>query len=109
MAALVVNKINRSTGLVEPTKAAASGGGDTFTNDGATSLEVDNGGGGAITVTVDAVKDCDQGFDHDSVVSVGAGETRRIGPFPKSIFGSTPDVSYSGVTSVTVAAVSNAT
>lgn len=88
------------------TMAAATGAGDSFTNDGNTLLVVNNGSAGAITVTVDAVSACSFGFDHDASVSVAAGATEYIGPFPKNRFGSTVGVTYSSVTSVTVAAVS---
>lgn len=90
---------------VGPTYVAAGAGGDTFANNGNTMLHVKNASGGALTVTVDSQKTCDQGFDHDVVVSVPAGSERMIGPFPVSRFGRTASVSYSGVTSLTVAAI----
>lgn len=106
MAELAVQQITRS-GL-NPAFTAAAGGGDTFDNDGATYLHVKNGGAGAITVTINSQKPCDQGFDHDITVNVPAGGERIIGPFPRDRFNNDSGevaVSYSGVTSVTVAAV----
>lgn len=99
---------------LNPSYAAAGAGGDSFPNDGATFLHVKNGGGGPITVTIDDVgsasPEAAAAFDPDPDVSVPAGEERMIGPFPKDRFDATDgtgvNVSYSGVTSVTVAAVS---
>lgn len=103
MATLAVQEITLAG--VDPTLAAAAGGGDDFPNTGREYFDVNNGSGVAINVTFDAVRQCNQGFDHDEVVSVGAGQRRRIGPFPPSRFGPSVAVSYSGVTSLTVAAV----
>lgn len=96
------------TGL-NPSFVAADVAGDTFPNDGRSYLEVVNGGGGAITVTIDDLRSvAPEGaaaFDPDPDISVPAGETRKIGPFEKSRFdddASVVAVSYSGVTSVTV-------
>jgi hypothetical protein len=103
MAVLVVQSTSL-TGLA-PAFVAAGAGGDTFANDGATLLHVKNGGGGSIDVTVDSTQQCSHGFDHNVVVAVPAGGERVIGPFPTRRFGETASVSYSGVTTVTVAAV----
>lgn len=108
MADLTVSTISR-TGITEPTKVSAAGGGDTFTNDGKTFLAIANGSGSAITVTVNAQKNCDQGFDHDVAHSVGAGAEKWIGPFPKGIFNGASNkasITYSGVTSLTLVPVS---
>ena len=97
-------------GLTEPAEVAAAGGGDTFTNDGKTFLKVTNGSGGGLNVVANAVKDCDQGFDHDNDVTVGAGATVYIGPFPKSVFNgaaSKTSLTYpGGVTSLTLKPIS---
>lgn len=88
--------------------AAASGGGDVFPNDGETSLHVLNGGAGSITVTVAAQSPCNQGTLHDSVTTVGIGAEAFIGPFEKKRFNNTSGqaaITYSGVTSVTIAAI----
>lgn len=103
MAELTVQVIAQA-GL-NPSYGAAAAGGDTFENDGKTYLHVKNGGAGSITVTVDADKNCDQGFDHNASVAVPAGGERIIGPFPLHQYPAKPSVTYSGVTSVTVAAV----
>ena len=105
MAAITVEKI--VVGGTQPTFVAAVGP-DTFPNDGAkTMLTVDNGGGGAITVTFDGTGTGPTdavAFDDDVATSVGAAEQWTFGPFPKSRFTSVVTVTYSGVSSVTVAA-----
>lgn len=106
MAQLTIQTI-ATTGL-NPTYSAAAGGGDAFLNDGATYLHVKNGGGSSINVTVNSVSACDQGFDHDLVVAVPNAGERIIGPFPTGRWNDTSgnvNVTYSGVTTVTVAAV----
>jgi hypothetical protein len=106
MAVLAVQQVAMAG--IAPTYAAASVGGDTFANDGHTVLHVKNGGVGSVTVTVDSVTACNQGFDHDSAVVVPAGGERYMGPFPTRRFSNASgvaSVAYSGVTSVTVAAL----
>lgn len=91
-----------------PTFVAAGADGDTYTNAGVTYLFVKNDGPAAIEVTIDSVRKCDQGFDHDEKVTVEAGTTGQLGPFPFSRFnnaGQKVAVSYSDVTDVTVAVV----
>lgn len=103
MASLTVLK----TGLAgaDPTYVAADVAGDTFANDGNTLFHVKNGSGGPLVVTVAAASPCNHGFEHDVVVSVPATDERIIGPFPVQRFGRTVSVTYSGVTTLTVAAI----
>lgn len=103
MAALTTQQISPA-GLTSTTLTAANGGGDTFTPDDRTFLHVNNGSGGSINVTLAAVQTAS---DHNSVipanvVAVGAGVRMLIGPLPASIY--TGAITYSGVTSLTVAA-----
>lgn len=111
MATLSIQDIT-DAGL-DVTLSAADAGGDTF-NQGARSdvfLYVDNGAASSVTVTVTAantskeVPNWGEMTVSDVSVAVPAGEFRLIGPFPLGPFTSTPDVSYSSATSVTVAAV----
>ena len=88
------------------TYAAAAAGGDTFANDGNTVIHVKNGGASPITVTVDSVQMSNFGTDEDVVVTVANGSDKLIGPFSVARFGRTPTVTYSAVTTVTVAAIS---
>src|SRR6478736_1945942 len=88
---------------------AANAGGDTFQNDGRTLLRYKNTSGAPITVTVDdptSVLAGAQAFNPDVqfVVPATTGDV-TIGPFPPARFGDVLAVTYSGVTSLTVAAV----
>lgn len=106
MAALTVQKIAKA-GVI-PTYVSAAGGGDTFVNDGETFFHVKNGGTASITVTFDAVGKVQGLSITDLDVTVANASEKMIGPFPRQIFdqGTTGvGVSYSGVTTVTVAAV----
>lgn len=108
MADLTVQDIPADgTGLVV-TYAAAAAGGDAFVNDGRTRLRVKNAGAGSINVTINSQRACNQGFDHDEVAAVAAAEERELGPFDTGRFNDSTgkvQLTYSGVTSVTVAAV----
>lgn len=95
------------TGL-NPSFVAAAAGGDEFLNSGRAFIYVKNGGGSSINVTVDSQAPCSQGYDHDAVVAIPAGEERMIGPFPKDRFNDASEkvqITYSGVTSVTIAVI----
>jgi hypothetical protein len=92
------------------TAAAAAVGGDSFVNTGVEFFYVKNGSGGALTVTFDSPGTCSFGLaasaSHDLAVSVGAGVEKIIGPFPRDRFSDangSVQVTYSGVTSLTVA------
>lgn len=94
------------TGLT-PAFTAATVAGDSFINDGRAFLHVKNGGVSSITVTINSVQKCSQGFDHDLILDVAAGADKIIGPFdPKRFNDETGKVvvTYSDATSVTVAA-----
>ena len=96
------------------TYANAAGGGDVFPNDGKTVLHVKNGGGSSINVTITAqttaatVPGMGVVAKSNRVVAVPAGEDRMIGPLPTKAFNNSSNqaaVSYSAVTSVTVAPI----
>jgi len=107
MAALAVLRLDPdSPADVEAAFAPASAGGDTFANDGRTYIYVANDGASPITVTIDSPRACSYGFSHDVSFSAPAGERRQAGPFNPSRFGAVVSVAYSGVTDVTIAAVS---
>jgi hypothetical protein len=105
---LPVQTITRA-GVVR-TLTSAAGGGDTFLVDkDATMLYVFNGGGGSITVTI-ATPGTLSGFAiGDVAVTLTAGTERFIGPLPSAYFADPAtghaSVTYSGVASVTVAAL----
>jgi hypothetical protein len=90
---------------LDPAFSAADAAGDTFANTGREYLHVKNGSAGSITVTVDAIRSCNYGFDHNASAALPAGGERVIGPFERHRFGASPDITYTSVTSVTVAVV----
>lgn len=84
---------------------AADVAGDKFENKGNAFLIINNASAAAITVTIDSVKKCSQGFDHDLSISIAAGTEEKIGKFSTERFNDENDlisVNYSDVTSVTV-------
>jgi len=94
------------TGL-KATYAGCTEAGDAVVNDGRIFLHFVNGATEAI-VTVDSVRPCDQGSDHDVVVTVPANEEKMIGPFNKDRFNDANaklQITYSNVTTITVAAI----
>lgn len=88
---------------------AGASGGDTCPNDGKTILHFKNTSAGAITATIDSVRPCDQGFDHnqDVVVAATTGD-EMSGVFETARFGGTLAITYSAnpPTGLTVAALS---
>lgn len=95
--------------------SAAAGGGDQFANpsDARTYLHVNNGGGGSITVTITAQVASAQVPGKGLMTkangggSVANGAAKVFGPFPAEMFNDANgnvQVTYSGVTSVTVGA-----
>lgn len=109
MAVLAKRTVSRSGVALAP--AAASGGGDSFQNDGTIFVYIKNGGGGSITATaaipllVDGVA-----IASGKQVTVGAGAEVLFGPFPTSTYNDVNgnvNLTYSGVTSVTVSAISS--
>lgn len=87
------------------TSTAASAGGDSFPNTGKEFLVIKNGGAAAITVTLDIQQTVDGQAVTDKTVSVAAGATVLIGPFPTGIYNDANgrvNITYSSVTNVTV-------
>ena len=106
MATLAVQKIVR-TGL-ELVPVAATGGGDAFPNDGKTFIYVNNASGGDITVTIVSQQTIDGLAVADKAVIVTASDARYIGPWPIPLYNDANglvQLTYSGVTSLTVAAL----
>ena len=103
MATLTHQNISRAG--VQPSLVSAAGGGDEFLNSGKEYLEVTNGGGGSITVTIETQATVGGNAVTDDDIVIGAGETHKIGPFPPTIYNDNNgfvQVTYSGVASVTV-------
>ena len=107
MPALAPEKVTEA-GLVA-TYTAANAGGDTFENDGKTIIHAKNGSGSPITVTVAAETAATEkaGFGTltkaNAAMSVAAGGEEFLGPFPTIAFGRIADLTYSDVTSLTIA------
>jgi hypothetical protein len=107
--ALTVSEIT-SDGITD-TLAAANADGNRFSNDGKTFLEVANGSGGTITVTVETPITFLGLAVADKTVAIPDGETYFIGPFRPSLYNQLTGsykgfvyVEYSSATTVTVAA-----
>ncbi len=107
MPLLPTEKIVES-GLIA-TYTAADVGGDTFKNDGLTILHVKNDSVSPITVTVTAEQPTTEkpGFGtlskSDAVAVIGATSDEFIGPFPGIAFGLLGAITYTDVTTLTVA------
>jgi hypothetical protein len=104
MATLSVQDVN-TTGAT-PSFAAATSGGDQFSNDGKTMLEVKSAGA-AVTVTIASQVTCNQGSTHNQTVTVSSGGDKMIGPFDPNRFNDTSgyvQITYSQVTAITVGA-----
>lgn len=87
--------------------AAAAGGGDKFLNTGNELLYIKNGGGSPITLTLDAQTVSGLTIT-DPTVTVAAGAEKIVGPFDPRYFSDSSgflNLSYSAVTSVTVAVI----
>lgn len=108
MSTLAYRKV--AIGGTNPQYAAASAGGDKVAANPRGFLLVRNGGGSSITVTVAVPGNTKYGqAAPDVAVTVPNATDRLIGPFPDDLADRATDnlvaITYSGVTSVTVAAI----
>lgn len=103
MATLSVQDVN-TTGAT-PSFASATSGGDQFSNDTKTIVEVKSSGA-PCTVTVARQQACQYGSTHNLTVTVPSGGDKMIGPFDQSFNDGTGNVqiTYSAVTNITVGA-----
>lgn len=102
MATLAVQSM--STAGVAPTYAAATSGGDQFSNDGKTFLHV-KASAAPVTVTIASQVTCNQGSTHNKTVVVSSTGEQMIGPFDVNRYNDTSgrvQATYSQVTGVTV-------
>ena len=94
---------------LNPTYAAAAGGGDKCEVGDRNFLHVKNGGGSSITVTLTATAAVRGQAVSNVTVSVPAAGERMIGPLSSDLLKNASDglcaIGYSGVTTVTVASV----
>lgn len=109
MATLTTQVVNRAGTVITP--VAAAGGGDAMSCGPNNYLKVVNGGGSPINVTI-AIPSGASGYPNvsytNTVVSVTNGTTKDIGPIAAPIYQDPTTglatITYSAVTSVTVAA-----
>lgn len=87
--------------------AATATDGDQFPNGGRVALRVVNGSAGNVVVTVKSYAAAGSGNDDDMTVTVAAGKTIDIGPFPQARYNSSGKalVICAPATDVTIAAV----
>ena len=105
--ATITYQQSKTTGTALNFVAASAGGDQVATSDRGLFL-VKNGGASAVTVTVATPGNTKYGAAiPDISVSVAAGATTAVGPLPSDLANSSgvADITYSAVTSVTVAAV----
>jgi len=102
MAILTVITVDR-TGK-DVAGAASDVAGDEWANTGQEFVEVKNGSGGSINVTLNIQATLDGAAAVNPVVAVGAGVTKIIGPFPTGVYNQVANgrakITYSAVTSV---------
>ena len=113
MATLTIQTISES-GINNVSYASAAGGGDVVDNNGNVFLHIKNGSGGELTVTITAqVTSVDNGLYGEltkanaSIAIAGSGEA-FIGPFTPAAYNNSHAqiaITYSGVTSLTIAAL----
>jgi hypothetical protein len=88
--------------------AAANVDGNFISNNGNIGLRLANGSGSEITATVAAQNACSQGFNHDVVITIPAGDTVEVGKLPIRYYNDALgniNITYTDVTSLTIAAV----
>lgn len=103
MALLATQSCNRGAPL-SATFAAAAAGGDTFAAGDDVYLHCKNAGASPVTVTV-VTPGTEDGLaiaDYTFTVPATTGDV-EVGAFPVDLFGETASITYSGVTSLTIA------
>ena len=104
MALLTTQIVSRAVPLTTKTFVACSAAGDSFNSGDEVYLEVKNAGSGVATVTV-ATPGLVEGITegpYTFTVAITTGLT-EVGPFPVHLFGVTAQITYSEVTSLTIA------
>jgi hypothetical protein len=104
MALQVTQTVNRPGILTVFT--AADAGGDTFTNTGREILQIKNGDVSAKDATIVTTQKIDSDaldVQDLAVLQVPASGTVTVGPFVPTTYGTTVSITYSAVTSVSIA------
>ncbi len=107
MATLTVQSLNGTSGVSVTTQAADVAGDEFVNENGRTAFEVNNGSGSSVDVTIITQATVDGLAVADRVISVGAGERYIINQLASGTYNDSNgnvQVTYSSVTSVTVAA-----
>lgn len=102
MALIPVQSISTVGNTATYTAAATS---DTFANNGRTYIQYVNTNAATREATVDSLVNCNQGSDHNAVVTVPITGEVKIGPFPTSRYndsGGLVTVTLDVITDVTV-------
>ena len=82
-----------------PVLVNATEAGDLCPNDGSTFLFFENGATQQVVVTVNSIKACSHGQDHNSITTVPTDERRMIGPFDRGRFNNAAgklEITYGG-------------
>lgn len=107
MATLTPTALSRAG--VDMAGVAADAAGDEWANTGKEFVEVKNGSGSSITVTNDIKATVDGAAVTDPTVTIAAGATKMIGPYPTGAYNDPTTgrarIAYSAVTSVTTKVV----
>jgi hypothetical protein len=91
MATLTATPIT-TAGIVEPTLVAVTSTGDKFLNTEREFVKIKNGHATqSRTVSVEATHKCTYNFSHSISVTVAAGATELIGPYPSKWFSDSTD------------------
>lgn len=104
MATIAEQAIGRPGAQV--TFSSAAGGGDDFANTGSQFLLIKNDDASTKTVTVVTTQVVDGNAVSDLAVAVPAGQVVAVGPFFVSVYGTSVSMTYSDVTSLSVAVMS---
>lgn len=111
MAVLTVVNSTRVSPGIDLAGAAAAGGGDSFVNTGVELVVFKNASVGDITVTIATPVTIDALAVADRTITVAAGTSKLVGPFPPGwyndtfISGGSVNMTYSGVTTFTVTVI----
>lgn len=93
-----------STAGITPTYNSASGGGDKFPAGDDIEVEIVNGSGGSLTATFTTPGNVGGNAIADLAITVADGARKKVGPFPRSIYGDADglvSVAWSATSSVT--------
>lgn len=105
MATLTVQALSPS-GTAPSSLVAVGGSGDLLPNNGKAMVDIHNGSGGSLTVTIAAQIACDMGTLHDITNTIADGATETMGPFSARYIDSSgfTHISYSATSTVTIRA-----